>query len=57
MEFCLEEWRTGVFVKAKFDEAAISESYERHLKGVTDWQRGNPNVVDKIREKFFNRAM
>ena len=58
IEFCLEEWHTGgVFVKAKFDELTISESYETHLKGVTDWQKSNLSVVDKICEKFFNWAM
>ena len=57
MEFCLEEWQTGVFIKAKFDESTINESYRAHLKGVSDWQKGNLSVVDKIHEKFFNRAM
>ena len=46
MEFCLEEWCTGVFVKTKFDESSISKIYETHLKGVTDWQKGNPSIVD-----------
>lgn len=57
VEFCLEEWRTGVLVKTTFDEKTISKSYKLHLKGVTEWQQGNPGVMDKIREKFFKRAM
>ena len=44
-------------MKTTFDKTTISNSYRLHLKGVTEWQSSNPDIVDKIHKKFFKCAM
>lgn len=47
----------GVYIKANFDETTNGERFKGHLKGVMEWQNDNPEVVDKICQKLFKRAM
>jgi hypothetical protein len=57
VDFVLGEWSTGVYIKATFDETTNGERFKSHLKGVTEWRNDNPEVVDKICQKLFKRAM
>ena len=56
IEFCIEEWSSGMFVKAEFNEKSNTDRYKAHLADVTKWRNGSPIIVDNIRKKLFNRA-
>ena len=56
IEFCIEEWSTGMFVKAKFNEKSNTKCYKAHLADVTKWCNGSPIVVNNIHKKLFNHA-
>ena len=57
VEFTISEWSTGQFVKAVFNEKAGEDKFKAHLKDLTDWNKGNPVIIGKIRNKFFERAL
>ena len=57
VEFTISEWSTGQFVKAVFNEKAGEDKFKAHLKDLTDWNKGNPVVIGKICNKFFERAL
>lgn len=57
VEFCIEEWSTGQFVKAVFNEKAGEDKFKAHLKDLTEWNEGNSVVIGKIRNKLFERAL
>jgi hypothetical protein len=56
VEFCIEEWSTGIFIKnPSFDEAENLPRYMVHLEKLVEWCSLNPKVVDKILQKKYNR--
>ena len=56
MEFCIEEWSTGLFFKKSgFDEVENLSRYIDHFLTLTEWQSLNPVVVDKILQKKYDR--
>ncbi|KZP10911.1 hypothetical protein FIBSPDRAFT_962690 [Athelia psychrophila] len=57
VEFCLDEWSTGTFEQAIFNEKAGCECYKGHLESLKKWEAGNPSVIANIRMKLFNRAL
>jgi hypothetical protein len=56
IQFCIEEWSTGMFIKAEFNEKDNADRYKAHLADLTIWHNGNPKVIDNICKKLFNRA-
>lgn len=57
VEFCIEEWSTGQFIKAVFNEKAAEDKFKTHLQDLTEWNEGNSVVIGKIRKKLFERAL
>lgn len=53
IEFCLNEWETGVFIRQKLHEPTINTSFSRHLKDVIKWDGLAPDVTKNIRQKIF----
>jgi hypothetical protein len=56
VEHCIEEWSTGVYVKAKFEESTSSLRYMAHLEKLVAWRELNPDVVDKILATMYKRC-
>ena len=56
IEFCIEEWSSGMFVKAEFNEKSNTDHYKAHLVDITKWCDGSPIIVDNICKKLFNCA-
>jgi hypothetical protein len=55
-EFCIEEWSTGIFIKSPgFEEADNLPRYSAHLQKLIEWRNLNPEVVDKILQKKYDR--
>jgi hypothetical protein len=54
IEFCLDEWKTGVSVNQKLHEPNLKEKYSGHLKDVIKWDGLAPDVTQRIRRKFFD---
>ena len=54
IEFCLNEWITGVFVSDKLQESSLKKKFSGHLKSVFSWDGLNPEVTRKIRQKIFD---
>ncbi|KZP30193.1 hypothetical protein FIBSPDRAFT_1038523 [Athelia psychrophila] len=55
VDFCLKEWSTGEFVKAKFYETAITIDYTSYLKKMQDWHGLAPEIVTKMLTKMHYR--
>ncbi|KZP03907.1 hypothetical protein FIBSPDRAFT_968590 [Athelia psychrophila] len=55
VDFCLKEWSTGEFIKAKFYEKAITIDYTSYLKKIQDWHGLAPETVTKMLTKMHNR--
>ncbi|KAN0103805.1 hypothetical protein V8E52_011613 [Russula decolorans] len=56
VEHCIEEWSTGMLVKANFEESTAAPLYDAHLEKLQNWHELNPTVVDKILETLFKRC-
>ena len=56
VEHCIEEWSTGVYVKAKFEESTSVLRYMAHLEKLVAWRELNPDVVDKILATMYKRC-
>ena len=56
MEHCIEEWSTGSFVKAKFEESTALPIYLAHFKRLESWYALNPEVVDKLLATMYKRC-
>ena len=54
IEFCLNEWKTGAFVRDKLRESNLKKSFSDHLKTVFSWDGLNPEVTGRIRQKILN---
>ena len=54
IEFCLNEWNTGVFVGDTLQESSLKKEFSKHLKSVFSWDGLNPGVTGRIRQKIFD---
>jgi len=57
IEFCLNEWKTGMFVDDKLQESSLKKKFSDHLQSVVSWNELNPEVTKKIRQKIFNNLL
>ncbi|KAF7334993.1 hypothetical protein MVEN_02249500 [Mycena venus] len=57
LQHCNSEFSTGKFVAAEFSEKEMGKNYLTHLNDLTHWAAINKTVVDKLRHKWFTRAM
>jgi hypothetical protein len=57
LQHCNNELSTGEFVSAEFTEKEMAKNYTTHLNDIQRWADMNKNVVDKLRHKWFTRAM
>ncbi|THG93492.1 hypothetical protein EW026_g7757 [Hermanssonia centrifuga] len=58
VEFCLDTWATGEFnSQVTFKESEYRPRYETHLEQLKQWEEINSVVVQKIREKMFERIV
>lgn len=56
-DFCLDEWATGVHIKADFREKDVIARHAQFHVDLKEWEELNPSTVEGIRKKFYNRAM
>ncbi|KAF8197616.1 hypothetical protein BJ912DRAFT_822601, partial [Pholiota molesta] len=56
LDFCIEEWATGRFVKGKLWESGVIERHKVFRKDLEEWQELNPVAVTGIRKKMYLRA-
>ena len=54
IEFCLNEWKTGTFVRQKLHEPSLKEKFSGHLDNVIKWDSLAPDVTKNIRQKIFD---
>ncbi|KAJ7614491.1 hypothetical protein FB45DRAFT_1064736 [Roridomyces roridus] len=54
IEFCIDEYGTGRFVQATFDETANKERYHAHLLAITEWSELKPPVTTAIRHQLHD---
>jgi len=54
VEFCLDEWKTGTFVRQNLHEPSLKEKFSAHLKDVIKWDSIAPAVTKNIRQKIFD---
>ncbi|KAJ7168728.1 hypothetical protein C8R46DRAFT_1268186 [Mycena filopes] len=55
IEFCIEEYSTGRFQQAMFDEAQNKDRFDVHLKDLTDWAALKPSVTDVVRQRMHDK--
>jgi hypothetical protein len=56
VEFCIEEWSTGHYLKkSSFEEADNLARYTSHHQKLIEWRSLNPSVVDKMLKKRYDR--
>jgi len=56
IDFCIDEWSSGQFVKAKMWEKDVLARHEVYRKDLEDWHNLNVTAVDGIRRKWYQRA-
>ncbi|PSR76753.1 hypothetical protein PHLCEN_2v8238, partial [Hermanssonia centrifuga] len=55
---CLDTWATGEFnSQVTFKESEYRPRYKKHLEQLKQWEEINSVVVQKIREKMFERIV
>ena len=54
VEFCIEEWSTGLFIKNDFDKAKNLPWYIDHFLRLVEWCSLKPMVVDKFLQKKYD---
>jgi hypothetical protein len=53
-----QEWLTGIEVHTKFSKKDMSEAYQTHLTDINEkWIKCNPTVTEKLRRKWYKRAV
>ncbi|KAJ7181204.1 hypothetical protein C8R46DRAFT_1028529 [Mycena filopes] len=55
IEFCIDEYSTGRYQQAVFDEAQNKDRFDVHLKDLTDWAALKPSVTDVVRQRMHNK--
>ncbi|KAJ7333267.1 hypothetical protein DFH08DRAFT_966102 [Mycena albidolilacea] len=53
---CNSEWSTGKHEQSTFSEKQVGRDYLTHLADIKNWAKINPEVVDKLRRKWYTRA-
>ncbi|KAJ7875487.1 hypothetical protein B0H14DRAFT_3437043 [Mycena olivaceomarginata] len=53
---CNSEWSTGKHEQSTFSEKQVGRDYLTHLADIKDWAKINPEVVDKLRRKWYTRT-
>ena len=56
VDFCLDEWSTGIRVKAQLWEKDVTERHKIFIKDLKNWDSINPVVVKGIRKKLYLRG-
>ncbi|KJA28251.1 hypothetical protein HYPSUDRAFT_129889, partial [Hypholoma sublateritium FD-334 SS-4] len=56
IDFCIDQWSTGKFVKAKMWETNVIDRHEAYRLDVAEWNSLNEAVVGGIRKKLYVRA-
>ena len=54
IEFCLNEWKTGTFIRQKLHEPTLKDKFSGHLKDMIKWDSLTPEVTRNIRQKIFD---
>lgn len=56
VEFCINEWSTGLFIKKKgFDKAKNMSRFTAHIERLYEWHSLNPTVINNILQKRYDR--
>ncbi|KAK6987778.1 hypothetical protein R3P38DRAFT_2366290, partial [Favolaschia claudopus] len=56
IEFGIQEWSTGQFHQATFDETANKIVYDNHLLDLTDWAALKPEVTNVVLQRMHDEA-
>ncbi|KAF7342934.1 hypothetical protein MVEN_01723200 [Mycena venus] len=56
LELCNSEWSNGKHEQSTFSEKQVGRDYLTHLTDIENWAEMNPEVVDKLRRKWYTRA-
>ncbi|KAK6977401.1 hypothetical protein R3P38DRAFT_526670 [Favolaschia claudopus] len=56
IEFGIQEWSTGQFQQATFDETANKVVYDNHLRDLIDWDSLKPEVTSIILQRMHDEA-
>ncbi|KAJ7718056.1 hypothetical protein B0H16DRAFT_1337658, partial [Mycena metata] len=56
LQHLTEEFSTGTYINASFQEKDVVQSYRTHLADIEKWMSCNPVVTEKLRRKWFKRA-
>ncbi|KAJ7087970.1 hypothetical protein B0H15DRAFT_801037 [Mycena belliarum] len=54
IEFCIDEYSSGRFQQANFDEIVNKDRYDVHLNDLTDWAGLMPPVTTSIRQQMHD---
>ncbi|KAJ7097060.1 hypothetical protein B0H15DRAFT_797793 [Mycena belliarum] len=54
IEFCIDEYSSGRFQQANFDEIVNKDRYDVHLRDLTDWAGLMPPVTTSIRQQMHD---
>ena len=57
LQCCLDAWASGRFDKEHKMSKTYATKYELHLKDANDWKGEKPVLVDKLRQKMFDRTL
>ncbi|KJA24682.1 hypothetical protein HYPSUDRAFT_200545 [Hypholoma sublateritium FD-334 SS-4] len=56
IDFCIDQWSTGKFMKAKMWETNVIERHAAYRLDVAEWNGLNEAVIGGIRKKLYVRA-
>jgi len=56
IEFLIEEWNTGSFVKDRLNATWDAARFRSHLQNLEQFQADNPNRCKKLRERMTKRG-
>ena len=56
IDFCIDEWSSGQFMKAKMWEKNVLACHEVYCKDLEDWHNLNVTAVDGICRKWYQHA-
>lgn len=56
IEFCVDEWSTGIHIKNRFTEEEVAASYRVHLTDVNTWDQLAPTVTQRIRQSYYTKS-
>jgi len=56
VDFCLDEWSSGIRIKSQLWEKDVIERYKIFVKDLGKWDALNMTVVKGIRKKLYIRG-